>query len=481
MASSIECGTSHEDHGGQHDYLERRLSTDNLLAHHDPVAPTGVPKPVARCERWLLYMAASSALLCMFTINFDLLFLSTNYGKRIASDLHQLSNAVWIILVGSITETSSQPVMVGDISGGPLGSAIADSSGWQSVFRTEALVMLCGLIAASYTLKSYQDETVDPEKPRLDPVQSLLLFAAIALPLFALNLGGVIVPWDHPAVVTLFVCIPFALGGLLLASARSSTASFIPRVRRNRSFILANFATTLFVVYAFNALTYNMAVYIEARSFDNPSKFGDWALSCIFLSRPFGASIAGLLIKRYRSPWTLLRCNMALYFLLYLLVATGLIPLENPATAPYLLLIGLSIGAFESCLIVSLFSAVLKKDQSSFLAIFNVVVAFAGDVGVGVSLALTKNFIRNGLYRELAGTPNYEEIISKALQSLDSIRNIPRTEQVKIIAVYIGSIEKVLAISCVTLVIGLVATIPKHVVVSQEEDEPERSEQEYTE
>lgn len=37
------------------------------------------------------------------------------------------------------------------------------------------------------------------------------------------------------------------------------------------------------------------------------------------------------------------------------------------------------------------------------------------------------------------------------------------------------------AISCVTLVIGLVATIPKHVVVSQEEDEPERSEQEYTE
>lgn len=71
---------------------------------------------------------------------------------------------------------------------------------------------------------------------------------------------------------------------------------------------------------------------------------------------------------------------MALYFLLYLLVATGLIrktpalllaedlsvaklftALENPATAPYLLLIGLSIGAFESCLIVSLFSAVLKK------------------------------------------------------------------------------------------------------------------------
>ncbi len=56
----------------------------------------------------------------------------------------------------------------------------------------------------------------------------------------------------------------------------------------------------------------------------------------------------------------------------------------------------------------------ILTDQSSFLAIFNVVVAFAGDVGVGVSLALTKNFIRNGLYRELAGTPNYEEVTSRS-------------------------------------------------------------------
>ncbi|KAI0133341.1 hypothetical protein F4776DRAFT_129850 [Hypoxylon sp. NC0597] len=367
--------------------------------------------------------------------------------------------------------------MAGDISGGPLGSAIADASSWQMVFRIEAIVMLCGLAVASYTMKVSHTQSEDVPKPRIDIIPIVLLFVTIALPLFALNLGGVVLPWDHPAVITLLVCTPIALGGLLLATTRHSDTSSVIRTILDQSAVPAVFATTFFVVYAFNALTYNMAVYIEARSFNNPSAFGDWALSCIFLSRPFGTFLAGLFIKRYRAPWGMLRCNMIIYFILYLLVATGMIPLESPSTAPYLLLIGLSLGAFESCLIVSLFAAVKKPEQASFLAVFNVVVAFAGDVGVGVSLALTGNFLRQGLYRELAGMPNYEEVISRALESLDSIRNIPQAEQAKVIAVYINSIEKVFAISCATLLVSIIATISQKVAY-RDENELERREQE---
>ncbi|KAI2602327.1 MFS general substrate transporter [Hypoxylon sp. NC1633] len=561
-ASPTERGDLSESHDHDDDDLERRPSADRLLADHDPpapdvVTPTGASNLVLRRRRWLLYLAAPSALLCMFTINFDLLFLSTNYSKRIASDLRQLSNAVWIILVGSITETASQPFyaylsnvqgrkrafllaaslttigfllcslstklvhlilsrlvvgsgcagvplvvtvmindkvplrdfalwrsllifvqMAGDISGGPLGSAIADASGWQTVFRVETLVMLCGLAVASGTLQLSHDRDRDSPKPQLDLLQSFLLFVAIALPLFALNLGGVILPWSHPAVIVLLACTPVALGGLMLASTRPSATYSLLRTLRGQPAVPALFTAAFFVVYAFNALTYNMVVYIEARSFNDPTGFGDWALSCIFFSRPLGTFLAGLFIKRYRAPWTLLRCNMAIYFVLYILVSTGIIPLEKPATAPYLLLIGLSLGVFESCLIVSLFATVEKKEQASFLAIFNVVVAFAGDVGVGVSLALTANFIRNGLYRELASMPNHEEVISKALESLESIRNIPEAEQVKVISVYINSIEKVLAISCATLLLGIATTISQKVIYRDESDSEIRVERE---
>ncbi|KAI1439985.1 MFS general substrate transporter [Annulohypoxylon stygium] len=556
MASSSAAAVAELDDDDHHhdEDLEHRLSGDRLLAGQDPmvldsVISTDSSKPALRHKRWLLYLAAASSLLCMFTINFDLLFLSTNYSKRIASDLHQLSNAVWIILVGSITETASQPVyaylsnnqgrkkafllaaslttigfllcslstrllhlvlarlavgsgcagvslvvtiiindnvplkdfalwrsllifvqMAGDVSGGPLGSAIADASSWQAVYGIETIVMLCGLAAASFSLAASQNQSRDSPKSRLDFLQTILLFVTIALPLFALNLGGDVLPWSHPAVIVLFSCTPIAFGGLILVTTnRSANASTIKRLLEH-SAVLALFATTFFVVYAFNALTYNMAVYIEARSFNNPSPFGDWALSCIFLSRPFGTFLAGLIIKRYRSPWILLRWNMIIWFLLYILATTGIMPLEKPSTAPYLLLIGLSLGVFESSLIVSLFASVTKKEQPSFLAMFNVVVAFAGDVGVGVSLALTQNFLKRGLHRALAGIPNSEEVISKALESLDSIRDIPLNEQAKIISVYQSSIEKVWAISCVTLLVGIVATISQRVVYRDEND-----------
>ncbi|KAI1769914.1 MFS general substrate transporter [Hypoxylon cercidicola] len=559
MVSPVELDRPTEVH--DHDDLERRASSDGLLADDDPqrgAIPSDTFKSAMQHRRWLLYLAVPSTLLCMFTINFDLLFLSTNYSKRIASDLHQLSNAVWIILVGSIMETASQPVyaylsdvqgrkmafllaasltatgfllcslstrlvplilsrlivgsgcaglplvvaimvndkvplrdfalwrsllifiqMAGDISGGPLGSTIADAYRWQVVFRIETIVMLCGLVGAAFTLKPSHNQTSEAPKPQLDLIQPLLLFTTIALPLFALNLGGTVVPWDHPAIVTLFTCTPLALGGLLLSTRRPSVTSLIPRALLKQPGVVAIFTATFFIVYAFNALTYNMAVYIEARSFNRPSGFGDWALSCIFISRPFGTSLAGLFIKRYQNPWPMLRCNLVIHFLLYLLVSTGLIPLEKSITAPYLLLIGLSLGAFESCLIVSLFSMVEKKDQASVLAMFNVIVAFAGDVGVGVSLALTENFVRRGLHRELGGTPNYEEVISKALESLDSIRNLPPADQAKITATYIDSIEKVYVISCATLLISIVATM-SHRVIYQDENVTE-SEHESTE
>ncbi|KAI1214381.1 MFS general substrate transporter [Annulohypoxylon truncatum] len=564
MASSSAAAVAELDDDDHHhdEDLEHRFSGDRLLADEEPlvldsVISTDSTKSLVR-HKWLLYLAAASSLLCMFTINFDLLFLSTNYSKRIASDLHQLSNAVWIILVGSITETASQPVyaylsnnqgrkrafllaaglttigfllcslstrllhlvlarlvvgsgcagvslvvtiiindnvplkdfalwrsllifiqMAGDVSGGPLGSAIADASSWQAVYGIETIVMLSGLVGASFSLATSPNQNGDSPKPRLDLLQILLLFVTIALPLFALNLGGDVLPWSHPAVIVLFACTPLAFGGLILVTTnRSANTSTIKRLLDHHA-VLALFATTFFVVYAFNAFTYNMAVYIEARSFNNPSGFGDWALSCIFLSRPFGTFLAGLIIKQYRSPWILLRCNMIIWFILYIMAMTGKMPLEKPATAPYLLLVGLSLGVFESSLIVSLFATVQKKEQPSFLAMFNVVVAFAGDVGVGVSLALTQNFLKRGLYRELADMPNSEEVIAKALESLDSIRNIPVDEQAKIIDVYKNSIEKVWAISCVTLLIGIGATMSQRVVY-REENESETNEHVHT-
>ncbi|ORY67029.1 major facilitator superfamily domain-containing protein [Pseudomassariella vexata] len=524
------------------DSQEPRRSTDALLTEHDLTTTFDAEnghtslKRIASGKRWLM-VAAPSILLCVFTIDFDLVFLSTNYSKRIASDLHQLSNAVWIILVGSITETASQPIyaymgssygrrpafliaatltatgfllcslstklwhltlsrfvvgsscaglpllvmimlndavplrdfalwrsllifvqMAGDITGGPGGSAIAESFGWPTVFGAEAGAMLCGLAISFCTLHLPSNKTNHPRGSSFDFVKPLLLLVTISLPLFALNLGGEILPWSHPVVITLFACTPVSLGIFYFVETLTASSPLVPVELVKEPAIIALMACAFFVVFALNTLSYNLTLYIETRSFDNPSDFGDWALSCIFFARPVGTLLSGLVIRRYREPWSMLRANMIVYFCLYFLVATGRIPVENPALAPYFLLIGLSIGVTESCLIVSLFSMVKKRDQPSCLALFNVAVALAGDVGVGVSLSLTDKFIRNGLREQLAGTPDCDKIISGAMESLATIRDLPPALQSKVIPIFVLSMEKVMVISCATLLIGVAST-----------------------
>jgi hypothetical protein len=49
-------------------------------------------------------------------------------------------------------------------------------------------------------------------------------------------------------------------------------------------------------------------------------------------------------------------------------------------------------------------------DRPSLLAVFNVIIALAGDIGVGLALFLTQAFIRSGLKTLLGHGPETEKV-----------------------------------------------------------------------
>ncbi|KAK3301761.1 major facilitator superfamily domain-containing protein [Chaetomium strumarium] len=528
--------------------------TDPLLAAPiDPDLVEPEAQTLSASRRKLLWAAGPGILLCLFTIDFDMLFLSTNYSKRIASDLHELDNAVWVILLGSIMETASNPFYsrlgdllgrrraallaafltavglllcslssrlwqltlsrlvvgsgsagfpllvaimltdivplqdfalwrslivcvqaVGDVTGGPVGSSLADKLGWHWVFRVEFLVMAVGFGLVFVTLhlpaKSQESMNATRSSDGFDALGPALVFTTIALPLFALNTGGSILPWTHPVVVTLLACTPLAVAACYWSQTRSGVTPFIRVALFKNRAVIALMMCVFCLVFSFSALLYNLALYIEARSFHHPSSFGDWALSCIVFARPIGSVLSGFAIKQYRAPWRMLQWVVVIYFVLYKAIAAGLVPLERPECASYLFIFGLSIGVIENCLVVSLLSTTGPQDRPSLLAIFNVVTALASDVGMGVTLSLTQRFIRSGLQSRLGDGPDTAKIIQRAVKSLESIRGLSPELQSKVISIFVGSIEKVLEISCAAFLVGVIAVLCTRVEYKEEQD-----------
>ncbi|KAK4233846.1 major facilitator superfamily domain-containing protein [Achaetomium macrosporum] len=534
--TSPESASSAILHGPSPELRER----DPLLAptEHDLVEQEA--ERLRASKQKLLWAAGPGILVCLFTIDFDMVFLSTNYSKRIPSDLHELDNAVWVILLGSIMETASNPFYsrlgdllgrrraallaaflttaglllcslssrlwqlalsrlvvgsgssgfplfvaimltdivpledfalwrslivcvqaLGDVTGGPVGSSLADKLGWHAVFRIEFLVMALGLCLLFVT------HHLPANGDGFNAVGPALVFTTIALPLFALNTGGIILPWTHPVVITLLACAPVAAVACYWSQTRNGVMPFIRVELFKNCAVIALMICVFCLVFSFTALLYNLALYIAARSFHHPSSFGDWALSCIVFARPIGAILSGLAIKQYRAPWRMLQGMVLVYFVFYMPVAAGFVQLERSEYVPYLLVFGLSIGAIENCLVVSLLSVTGAQDRPSLLAIFNVITALASNIGVGLTLSLMQRFIRSGLKARLG---DVLQIIQKAVKSLESTRGLDPEVQSKIISVFVGSIEKVLVISCAAFVIGVVVVLSTRVDYKDEQD-----------
>jgi hypothetical protein len=90
------------------------------------------------------------------------------------------------------------------------------------------------------------------KKTRFDLLGGILVILFVALPLLALNLGGAVVPWGHPAVVSLFSSTPIVLALLLYVETRLAVSPIFPaRLVTSIPALLVIFPAIM-VVFAWN-------------------------------------------------------------------------------------------------------------------------------------------------------------------------------------------------------------------------------------
>ncbi|MCJ1447812.1 MAG: hypothetical protein MMC23_008324 [Stictis urceolatum] len=526
LLGRTETGVVGSDHDTQEVYISEGGDADRM---------SGIEGNSSK--KRMLLIAGPALLLSTSIVSFDLSFLSTNYSRRIATSLHDLNNAGWIILAGSITESAFQPlyghlaqlygrrkallmacsamavgllfcslsprlwqltlsrvisgtgssgiqllvmIIINDavklqdlalwksgvvvaqtfalMLGGPIGSIFADAYGWNATFGLELVVMLITIAGLFFTLQEPVRQKYQSTPKRIDYYGAASLFLAVATPLFAINIGGNILPWSHPAVIVLLCLTPPLVFVFYRVETKAGLMPILPMKFIKMPSALAVFACAFAVVFAFNQLIYSFALYIEARALGHESTYIDWALTFVHLGRPVGVFFSGLLIKRLVKFKRMLQINIVVNLILYLTFAFGWISAEHPGFAPYLVFLGINLGVSESCLLVSLLCIVGKEEQAQLYAFFDLILAIAGDMGIAVSLALTRAFVRGGLKEYLGDNPGADHIIEKALEGLHYIGSLRPDVQAGIVHAYIGSIERVFGLSCVVLLFGLAAS-----------------------
>lgn len=120
------------------------------------------------------------------------------------------------------------------------------------MFGLEFSFMFLAFIAVYFTVHVPSVERKGRATERVDFIGAVSLFIAIATPLFAINLGGTILPWNHPVEILLFCSTPFALAAFYYIESRVAIFPIIPSRFIRMPLVIAVVACAFPIVFAFN-------------------------------------------------------------------------------------------------------------------------------------------------------------------------------------------------------------------------------------
>ena len=218
-------------------------------------------------------------------------------------------------------------ISVGYGSGGLLGGWINGLAGWRAAFLVQVPFVVFGAVMVFFTVNIPVKKTETSALKRIDYLGSLALTCALVLFLLGLNLGGNILPWSHPLVVT---ALPLSLMFLIFfvfIEEKWALEPIIPiRLLFDRT-VASCCLSYWFIFMAYFGLTYFVPVYLQLLG-NSPTQAG---LRFIPFSAgsAVGAFVAGLIMKATGNYYYLDKCSHAL-----LVLATALTATMNANTPP---------------------------------------------------------------------------------------------------------------------------------------------------
>ena len=318
---------------------------------------------------------------------------------------------------------------VGSSLGAALGGFLAETLGWRWEFGIQVpAVFLCVLVAYFTTpselgpmLCKETSQTFVETLLGFDLAGSTLLTSSVTFLILALNLGGNILPWQHPFIILSFVLFG-ALGSALIYVERRADRPVMPlhmlfHIPRG-NLIFSNFLTCM----SMNTILFNIPLYFQAVMLDTPTRSGTR------LILPFLLNMAAAFVTGNWISYSLrLRPTLILGGVLILAgsIALTLMSRSLPSSA-YSWLIALATGGqgFNFPTISIGILAVTDPEDMAVATSTLILFRSLGTVmGVAVSSLVTQNGVAYFLERNIHG-PGSVEIIRAVKRNVEAIAGL---------------------------------------------------------
>ncbi|KAI9259211.1 major facilitator superfamily domain-containing protein [Helicostylum pulchrum] len=326
---------------------------------------------------------------------------------------------------------------VGSVLGAPLGGFITDSLGWRFCFYINLPLLIVTIYVSTKLLTNYNleenpnAESLSQRLKRIDYAGAITIVLAVIAFLMATSLGGNIMPWSNPIVLSCFAS-SIVLGiAFCLIEAKYAVHPLMPWEIISSRTPLACSSTNMWCLMATTSIIYITPLFYQALLGYSPSLAGIYILPKVaFVS--FGSVMSGVYMSKtgeYRKL-TIIGAFMCLFSML------GYSTWTPQTTYPFqflcLLFDGLSLGIILTTTLIAMHSCVEPSEIATITSMSYLFRSIGGVVGISLTSAIFQGVVKNILTKTITG-PDAELYIEIARKSMTEVRELLPAEVLELV------------------------------------------------